>query len=54
MGTTEWTDEHAGRARIQISFADDLVALRAIRDAVDFLNEALLSAPCGNETATES
>lgn len=54
MGTTEWTDERAGRARIQISFADDLVALRAIRDAVDFLNEALLSAPCGNETATES
>lgn len=38
VGTTEWTDEHAGRARIEVSFSDDLVALRAFRDAIAFLN----------------
>ncbi len=44
VGTTEWTDESAGRARIEVSFADDLVALRAFRDAVAFLNAAVV--PC--------
>lgn len=42
VGTTEWVDEPAGRARIEVSFADDLVALRAFRDAVDFLNAAVV------------
>lgn len=38
VGTTEWTDEHEGRARIEVSFIDDLIALRAFRDAIAFLN----------------
>lgn len=42
VGTTEWTDEFAGRARVEVSFADDLVALRAFRDATRFLNVAVV------------
>lgn len=42
VGTTEWTDEFAGRARIEVSFTDDLVALRAFRDAARFLNETVV------------
>ena len=38
VGTTEWTDEKAGRARIEVNFTDDLVGLRAFRDAADYLN----------------
>ena len=41
VGTSEWLDEAAGVARIDVSFADDLVALRAMRDSVAFLNELL-------------
>ena len=40
IGTTEWLDEAQGKARIEVNFADDLVALRAFRDAASFLNEA--------------
>ena len=40
IGTTEWLDEAQGKARIEVNFADDLVALRAFRDAANFLNEA--------------
>lgn len=42
VGTTEWTDEFAGRARIEVSFTDDLVALRAFRDATSFLNRTVV------------
>ena len=42
VGTSEWTDEKTGRARIEVNFADDLSALRAFRDAVEILNAALL------------
>lgn len=42
VGTTEWIDEQAGRARIEVNFADDLVALRAFRDATCFLNKAMV------------
>ena len=41
VGTSEWLDETAGIARIDVSFADDLVALRAMRDSVAFLNKLL-------------
>ncbi len=41
VGTSEWIDEAAGLARIDASFADDQVALRALRDAVATLNAAL-------------
>ncbi|WP_080800710.1 cyanophycin synthetase family protein [Arabiibacter massiliensis] len=42
VGTTEWTDEQAGRACVQVSFTDDLIALRAFRDAVDYLNAVVV------------
>lgn len=41
-GTTEWLDEEIGTARVQVSFTDDLVALRAFRDATRFLNGCVL------------
>lgn len=41
VGTSEWLDEAAGIARIDVSFADDLVALMAMRDSVAFLNKLL-------------
>ena len=43
VGTTEWIDEAAGVARIEIGFRDDLVALRAFNDAIRFLNMAVLT-----------
>ena len=42
VGTTEWTDVAAGRARIEVSFTDDLVALRAFRDATRFINTTVV------------
>ncbi len=42
-GTTEWTDEQAGEARIQLSFQDDLDALRAFNDATQFVNIAVIT-----------
>ena len=41
VGTTEWLDEPAGLARIQLAFQDDLEALRALNEATAFLNQAL-------------
>ena len=38
VGTSEWVDEPVGLARIDVSFADDHTALRALRDAVAALN----------------
>ena len=43
VGTTEWTNEDAGEARIEISFRDDLEALRAFNEATRFLNNAVLT-----------
>lgn len=43
LGTTEWTDELEGEARIELSFRDDLAALRAFNEAVRFLNIAVLT-----------
>lgn len=41
-GVTRWTDREAGVATIEMSYSDDLVALRAFRDAVDMINERIL------------
>ena len=43
IGTTEWTDEAAGEARVEFGFIDDLVALRAFNEATRFLNTAVLT-----------
>lgn len=43
IGTTEWVDEESGEARVQVSFRDDLEALRAFDEAVEFLNIAVLT-----------
>ncbi len=42
VGTTTFAENSARRARIEVSFTDDLVALRAFRDASLFLNEAVV------------
>ena len=42
VGTSEWEDEAAGIARVQVSFTDDLQALRAFKDATRILNIAVL------------
>lgn len=42
VGTTDWLDETAGAARIQVSFTDDLMVLRAFRDAVEALNRLVV------------
>lgn len=41
LGTTEWRDERAGLARIEVNFSDDFVALRALRSALAFLNRGM-------------
>ena len=38
VGTTEWLDEAAGLARVEVNFTDDLVALQAMRSALSYLN----------------
>lgn len=43
VGTTEWLNEGAGLARIEVGFKDDLVALRAFNEATRFLNMAVLT-----------
>ncbi|MEG0503267.1 MAG: hypothetical protein RR547_01350 [Raoultibacter sp.] len=42
VGTSEWTDKQAGRATVTVSFTDDLVALRAFRDAAEKITQAVL------------
>ncbi len=44
VGTTEWLDEAAGLARVEVNFCDDIVALRALRDALSFLNGEVVPA----------
>ena len=44
-GTTCWTDEPAGRARVEVEFADDLDALGALCAAADFISDAVVE--CG-------
>lgn len=43
VGTSEWLDESAGIARIDVSFTDDHAALRALCDAVAALNSLFSS-----------
>ena len=43
VGTTEWIDEEEGVARVEISFRDDLEAIRAFVEATRFLNMAMLT-----------
>ncbi|MCL1798702.1 MAG: hypothetical protein FWG23_03035 [Eggerthellaceae bacterium] len=42
IGTSEWIDAAIGKARVEVSFTDDLSALRAFRDATQILNDILL------------
>lgn len=44
VGTTEWIDERAGKARIEVNFTDDLIALRCFSDALELLNKLLVVA----------
>ncbi|MBP5313641.1 MAG: hypothetical protein J6Y65_01800 [Eggerthellaceae bacterium] len=38
-GNTRWINQKEGRAHIEVSFNDDLVALASLKKAVAFLNE---------------
>ena len=38
VGNTQWVDEVAGVARVQVSYQDDLVALRAFKQAIVYLD----------------
>lgn len=42
VGATEWLDESAGTALVQVNFTDDLCALQALNKSLDFLNAELL------------
>lgn len=42
-GTSQWVNEAAGLARIQLSFQDDLDGLCAFDSALTFLNHAVLA-----------
>jgi len=42
VGNTQWICRDEGRARVAVSFTDDLVALRAFRDAANFLNQTVI------------
>lgn len=50
VGTTEWLDEAAGLARVEVNFTDDLVALRAMRNALSTLNGKVVLASHVNGT----
>ena len=39
VGTTDFVDDACTRARVELSFVDDLVALRAINEALAFVND---------------
>lgn len=41
VGTTEWTDLRAARARVEVNYRDDLIALRAFSEAIDLINRSL-------------
>ncbi len=41
VGNTEWIDGAAGCARIQVSFVDDRVALEALNQAIDALDDII-------------
>lgn len=41
VGTSEWLDESSGKACVQLSFSDDLVALRALKEATEIITDVL-------------
>ena len=43
VGATEWVGQGRRRARISVNFTDDIVALRAFSEAIEYLNGLLLS-----------
>ena len=38
-GATRWVDRRVGLAQVEVSYADDIVAIRAFRDAAALVNE---------------
>lgn len=41
VGNTQWVDKASGKARVQVNFFDDFIAMRSFRDAVRFLNSVI-------------
>ncbi len=52
VGTTVCTNKMAGQYRVEVSFTDDLVALRAFRVASEEINSLVLE--CGNDYFTHN
>lgn len=42
VGSTEWLNEAEGRARVAVSFSDDLIAAQAMDRALRFLDEGMV------------
>ncbi|MEG0027060.1 MAG: hypothetical protein RR753_02635 [Raoultibacter sp.] len=42
VGTTQWLDRMHTKARVEVNFTDDLVALRAFRDSCEYLNREVI------------
>ena len=41
VGKTSWTDRRRLKAQVELSYADDLIALRALKNAQEWINEEL-------------
>lgn len=41
VGTTEWVDRACAKARVEVNYRDDLVALRSFSEAVALINSLL-------------
>ena len=44
VGNSQWIDRKAGEGRVELSFHDDICALRAVKRALRQMNEALMLA----------
>ena len=51
VGKSFWTDRSSMKARIELNYTDDLVALAALRDAVRDVNQAASLFICHKETS---
>ncbi len=51
VGKSFWTDRSFMKARIELNYTDDLVALAALRDAVRDLNQAASLLICREDTS---
>ena len=46
FGTTEWINKDEGIAKIEVSYIDDIIALSAIKQAINKLNTIIANTSC--------